>query len=45
MASMEWHLLQMEGGMTERIIGEKITYTKENLNIIGIYHNTSTMQK
>lgn len=29
MASMEWHLLQVEDGMMERIIGEKIIYTKE----------------
>ncbi len=33
MVSMEWHLPQVEDGMMERIIGEKITYTKEEIKI------------
>ena len=44
MVSMEWHLLQVKDGMMERIIGEKITYTKGKMTI-GLYHNTSTIKE
>nr|DAI50482.1 MAG TPA: hypothetical protein [Caudoviricetes sp.] len=43
--SMEWHLPQVEDGMTERIIGEKITYTKEKITVIGVLENMDIMKE
>ena len=42
---MEWHFLQMEDGMMERLIMEKIIYTKAKTTSGQSLENTGTMKE